>query len=68
MPEPKRAEQKAEPQVEQEAAPGRELLPASEATDAAVQQLLAERAALVANGRQEAAEAVTARLAELGYR
>lgn len=68
MPEPKKDEVKAETKVEAKPVPEKDLLPGSESTDGAVQQLLAERAGLVANGQQERADEVSAQLAKLGYR
>lgn len=44
------------------------LPPASESSDPAVHYLIAQRSAHTDNGDQQAAEAVTAQLAELGYR
>jgi hypothetical protein len=44
------------------------LAPAAESSDPAVHQLLAERDIAARNNDTDAAEAATARLAELGYR
>lgn len=66
MAEAKRTEQKQPEQKASVVEP--ELKPASESTDAAVQQLLAQRSNAVVNGDSESAERVTADLAERGYK
>lgn len=51
-----------------ESLPAGPLLPASESSDATVQTLLAQREVAYDRGDSDAAAAVTAALAELGYR
>lgn len=61
MPEQKKPEQKPAPSVKPE------LARASESTDPAVHQLLAELNTANANGNSAAAETLRSQLADLGY-
>lgn len=68
MPEAKKPDQKVDERQEAEPVSGKALTSAAASSDGAIQQLLALRDSLAANGLQDKADEVTARLAELGYR
>ena len=57
----------AEPKSNPAPAPKARLAPASESSDPAVHQVLAELATARSNGNEDEARAVAKRLADLGY-